>query len=82
MSLDVEARLREFLASAPQSIYMIEVISIAHSDLTQTYHLWREPSNGSVVDENDNVLTVRSTNFTVAFGRNTRQLRPKIHSKY
>ena len=66
MSLDIEARLREFLASAPQTIYMIEVISIAHSDLTQTYHLWREPSNGGVVDENDNVLTVRSTNFTVA----------------
>ena len=54
MSLDIEARLREFLASAPQTIYMIEVISIAHSDLTQTYHLWREPSNGGVVDENDN----------------------------
>ena len=43
-------RLREFLASAPQTIYMIEVISIAHSDLTQTYHLWRGPSNGGVVD--------------------------------
>ena len=41
MSLDVEARLKEFLASAPQTIYMIEVISIAHSDLTQTYHLWQ-----------------------------------------
>jgi len=66
MSLDIEARLREFLASAPQTIYMIEVISIAHSDLTQTYHLWREPSNGGVVDEDDNVLSVRSTNFTVA----------------
>ena len=45
---------------------MIEVISIAHPDLTQTYHLWREPSNGGVVDEDDNVLSVRSTNFTVA----------------
>lgn len=65
MSLDVEARLREFLASAPQTIYMIEVISIAHSDLTQTYNLWREPSDGGVVDEDDNVLSVRSTNFTV-----------------
>ena len=78
MSLDIEARLKEFLASAPQTIYMIEVISIAHSDLTQTYHLWREPSNGGVVDENDNVLTVRSTNFTVALAGTPDNLDQKL----
>ena len=33
MSLDVEARLREFLASAPQTIYMIEVIMYCTSGL-------------------------------------------------
>ena len=78
MSLDVEARLREFLASAPQTIYMIEVISIAHSDLTQTYNLWREPSDGGVVDEDDNVLSVRSTNFTVALAGSPDNLDQKI----
>ena len=35
-----------------------------------------------VVDENDNVLTVRSTNFTVILAGTPRQFRPKIHSKY
>lgn len=65
MSLDVEAALREFLASAPQTKYMIEVISISHSNLTQTYHLWREPADGAVVDEDSNTLIVRSTNFQV-----------------
>ena len=66
MSIDIEQQLREFLASAPQTKYMIEVVSISHSSLTQTYHLWKEPASGAVVDENSNTLVVQSTNLNVA----------------
>lgn len=65
MSVDIEQQLREFLASAPQNKYMIEVVSIAHSDLTQTYHLWREPIAGTVTDEDDNELSVIPTNIAI-----------------
>jgi len=66
MSIDIEQQLREFLASAPQTKYMIEVVSIAHSALTQTYHLWKEQSEGAVIDEDINTLIVQPTNLNVA----------------
>ena len=65
MSLDLEQQLREFLASAPRSKYMIEVVSIAHSALTQTYHLWKEPVAGTVTDESSNVLSVIPVNCQI-----------------
>jgi hypothetical protein len=43
MSLDLEARLKTFLASAPQTIHAVQTLEIWHSAMTQTYHLWREP---------------------------------------
>lgn len=46
MSLDLETRLREFLASAPQAIWPIQTIQISHAAMTTTYHLWREPYPG------------------------------------
>lgn len=66
MSIDIEQQLREFLASAPQTKYMIEVVSIAHSALTKTYHLWKEPTDGAVVDESSNTLIMQSTNINIA----------------
>ncbi len=56
MSLDLESRLRTFLASAPQRIWPIQTLQISHSALSKTYHLWREPYpgqttvNGALVD--------------------------------
>ena len=47
MSLDLEARLRVFLASAPQTIRRIPTLEISHSAMTQTFHLWREPYPGT-----------------------------------
>jgi hypothetical protein len=47
MSLDLEARLRAFLASAPQTIYPVQTLEISHSAMSQTFHLWREPYAGS-----------------------------------
>lgn len=46
MSLDLEARLRVFLASAPQTIHPIQCLEIAHSTMTRTFNLWREPGAG------------------------------------
>lgn len=65
MSTDIEERLREYLASAPQTRYALEVVSISHSALTRTYNLWGEALDGEVTDEDGNVLEVQSTNFNV-----------------
>jgi len=47
MSLDLEARLRTFLASAPQTIHPIQTLQISHSAMSQAWHLWREPYSGT-----------------------------------
>lgn len=47
MSLDLETRLRTFLASAPQTIHPIQTLEISHSAMTQTFYLWREPYAGT-----------------------------------
>lgn len=46
MSLDLETRLRTFLASAPQTIHPVQTLEISHSAMT-TWHLWREPYAGT-----------------------------------
>lgn len=46
MALDLESRLREFLASAPQNVWPIQTVQISHSAMTQVFHLWREPYVG------------------------------------
>lgn len=51
MSLDLESRLRVFLASAPQNLRAIPVLQISHSAMTKTYYLWREPYTGQVTTE-------------------------------
>lgn len=48
MSLDLETRLRVFLASAPQTIHSIQVIQISHSAMSRSFALWREPYAGAV----------------------------------
>lgn len=47
MSLDLEARLRTFLASAPQTVHPIQTLQISHSAMSQVWHLWREPYVGT-----------------------------------
>lgn len=51
MSLDIEQKLKVFLASAPQSIYSIPTVEISHSAMTKVYYLWREPYIGSITTE-------------------------------
>ncbi|MDH6185476.1 DUF1833 family protein [Polaromonas sp. CG_23.6] len=47
MSLDLESRLRAFLASAPQTVHPVQTLEISHSAMSQTFHLWREPYAGT-----------------------------------
>ena len=47
MSLDLEARLRTLLASAPQTAYPVQTLEISHSAMSRTFHLWREPYAGT-----------------------------------
>lgn len=51
MSLDIEQRLKVFLASAPQNIYAIQTLEISHSFMTKVYYLWREPYKGKITTE-------------------------------
>lgn len=46
MSLDLESRLRIFLASAPQTMHAVQTIQISHSAIS-TWNLWREPYAGT-----------------------------------
>lgn len=55
MSLDLESRLRTFLASAPQAIWPIQTLQISHSSMSRTYHLWREPYAGQTVVDGEAV---------------------------
>ncbi|KIF80772.1 DUF1833 family protein [Noviherbaspirillum autotrophicum] len=47
MSLDLESRLKVFLASAPQTVWPIQTLEISHSAMSRTFHLWREPYPGT-----------------------------------
>jgi len=46
MSLDLEARLRAFLASAPQTIHPVQCLQISHSAMSRTFNIWRETVPG------------------------------------
>lgn len=62
MSLDIETRLRVYLASAPQAVRRIPTLQISHSAMTKTFYLWREPYTGSITVESG-VVAVEPANF-------------------
>jgi hypothetical protein len=64
MSLDLETRLKVFLASSPAAVRAIQTLEISHSDMSQTFYLWREPYEGQITTE-DGVRTVQPLNFEV-----------------
>jgi hypothetical protein len=47
MSLDIDAKLKVFFASAPATKHQIETLEISHSAMSQVFHLWREPYTGN-----------------------------------
>lgn len=65
MSLDLEAQLRIFLASAPQNVHPIQTIEISHSAMSTTYYLWREPYAGVITIEDDEVVDVLPANIDI-----------------
>jgi hypothetical protein len=64
MSLDIESRLRVFLASAPAALRTIQTLEFSHSAMTKTYYLWREPYDGEITTE-DGVRAVEPVNFEI-----------------
>lgn len=64
MSLDLDADLRRFLASAPAALRAIQTLEISHSAMTQTYYLWREPYEGTITTE-DGEQTVQPVNLEI-----------------
>lgn len=47
MALDLEAALKVFFASAPQTKHSIATLQLSHSAMSQVWHLWREPYAGT-----------------------------------
>lgn len=64
MSLDLETRLKTWLASAPQTVHEIHTLQISHSAMTKTYYLWREPYAGTITTESG-AVAVECLNFEV-----------------
>lgn len=65
MSLDLETRLKVFLASAPRAIRAIPTLEISHSALTKTYYIWREPYEGVVTNEDGDLVTMQPVNLDI-----------------
>lgn len=65
MSIDLETQLQVFFASAPQNIHSIATLEISHSDMSETFYLWREPYAGRITLEDSSVVDVRCLNFEV-----------------
>lgn len=65
MSLDLDAKIKTFLASAPQNKRQIQVIRISHSQMSKVYHLWREPYAGTVTTSDDGVVSVEAANIEI-----------------
>lgn len=66
MSLDLEERLKIFLASAPQTAHEILTCEISHSQMTKTYYLWREPYAGQITLEDETVVNVEPLNLEIS----------------
>ena len=64
MSADIDTRLKRFFASAPQTKYPISVISISHSSMSKTWHLWRESVIGTVITEAGETIHPEGAKFS------------------
>lgn len=64
MSLDIETRLKTWLASAPAAVRSVQTLEIRHSAMSKAYYLWREPYEGTITTE-AGVRTVSPVHFEV-----------------
>lgn len=58
MSTDIEARLREYLATTPPAVRQVGVLVISHSALARRFVFWAEPYLGRVVSDEYGPLDV------------------------
>lgn len=78
MSLDIEQKLKVFLASAPQNIYSVMTLEISHSAMTKVYYLWREPYIGEITTETG-VKTVTPLNMDIKLAGSENNLDQKFN---
>ena len=64
MSLDLEARMRIFHASAQPTIHRVQTVEISHSAMSRPFRLWREPYAG-VTYANGVPLAVEPSNMEI-----------------
>lgn len=64
MSLDIDARLKTFFASAPQTKYAFPVLQISHSAMSQVWYLWREAVTGTLITEAGTVIHPVAAKFS------------------
>lgn len=81
MSLDLEAQLKVFYASAPQNIHPIQTLQISHSAMSKTYHLWREPYAGETTLEDDSVVAMQPVNIEIKLAGSQGNLDQKFDIK-
>lgn len=80
MSLDLETKLKTFLASAPQTIWPIQTLEISHSAISQTFNLWREPYAGTTTVDAV-VKTMQPCNIEIKLAGNEGHLDQKFDIK-
>ena len=78
MSLDIEQKLKVFLASAPQNIYSVMTLEISHSAMSKVYYLWREPYVGEITTETG-VKTVTPLNMDIKLAGSENNLDQKFN---
>jgi hypothetical protein len=78
MSLDLEQRLKVFLASAPQNLRAIQAIELSHPMMPRIYHLWREPYVGAIRLETGVTVTVDPINMDIRLSGSPAHLDQKI----
>ncbi len=74
MSLDLEAALKVFFASAPQNVRPIATLQISHSAMSQTFHLWRETYQGAITIEGAVMVDVLPANIEIKLAGNAGNL--------
>lgn len=78
MAQDLEARLRIFLASAPQNRHAIQTIELSHSAMSKVYRLWREPYAGYITTE-AGVVEVQAVNLDITLAGTESNLDQKFN---
>ena len=64
MAIDIDDRLKRYLASNPTGEYPIYTLAIQHPDLSQVFRFWNQPGVG-MLDVEGALMEHRSCNFFI-----------------